>query len=70
MTLDGEEKKQESASAALSGGAALPLVGGGTVDDDSDSDSEPVQDIDDIDLEDDDPVSGLVVALTAIWLAP
>ena len=59
MTLDGEEKKQESASAAVSGGAALPLVGGGTVDEDSDSDSEPIQDIDDVELEDDDPVGVL-----------
>ena len=28
MTLDGEEKKQESTSVAVSGGVALPLVGG------------------------------------------
>ena len=61
MTLDGEEKRQEDAASAASasGSIPFPLVGGSgaAVDDDSDSDSGPVGDIDDFELENDDPVS-------------
>ncbi len=60
MTLDGEEKKQEqSGASASSGSIPFPLVGGGpaVADDDSDSDSGPVGDIDDFEMEEDDPVS-------------
>ena len=61
MTLDGEEKRQEDAAPAASASSSIPfpLVGGSgaVVDDDSDSDSGPVGDIDDFELENDDPVS-------------
>ena len=57
MTLDGEEKRQEDAAPTASSSSSIPfpLVGGSgaAVDDDSDSDSGPVGDIDDFELEDD-----------------
>ena len=51
MKLEGE--KESAPEQPIS---AVPLVGGATVQDDSDSDSEPAVDIDDFE-EEDDPVS-------------
>ena len=58
MTLEGEDKKNDEAAASSSVPFAFPLVGssGEAVDDDSDNDSEPAGDIDDFELEMDDPV--------------
>lgn len=58
MTLDGDDKQQEAAKSPPAQ-VPLPLVGGGvaTNDEDSDTDSGSVGDIDDYELEEDDPVS-------------
>lgn len=51
MKLEGEKKSAPEQPVAV-----VPLVGGATVEDDSDSDSEPAVDIDDFE-EEEDPVS-------------
>ncbi len=59
MTLEGDDKKEESGKSPVTQ-VAFPLVGGrdGGADQDSDSDdSGPIGDIDDYELEEDDPVS-------------
>ena len=58
MTLDGDDKQQEAAKSPPTQ-VPFPLVGGGvaTNNDDSDTDSGSVGDIDDYELEEDDPVS-------------
>ena len=60
MTLDGDEKKQETTAPPVSQ-VTFPLVGGGggANDDDSDTDSGSVGDIDDYEMEEDDPVRHL-----------
>ena len=52
MKLEGEK-----GTAPTQPTSTLPLVGGATVDDDSDSDSEPAVDIDDFEEEEDPVIS-------------
>ena len=56
MTLEGGDEKETKTKNQSP--ADVSLVGGtGIIDDDSDSDDEPAVDMDDFELEEDDPVS-------------